>query len=109
MPTASTVRASLLPLFILAATSNYECQVNTLTGTGEFRIFGTIRFVSSEGGCWVLDGNDGRRYELRTDQLPEQLRRDGTRVTVLGVQRDDWHSVCQVGSMLDVVQVVRAE
>jgi hypothetical protein len=109
MPTASTVRASLLPLLILAATSNYECHVNTLTGTGEFRIFGTIRFVSSEGGCWVLDGNDGRRYELRTDQVPAELRRDGTRVTVLGVRRDDWRSVCRVGSMLDLMQVSEAE
>jgi hypothetical protein len=102
------VRVSLLPLLILAATSNYECQVNTLTGTGEFRIFGTIRFVSIEGGCWALDGDNGRRYELRTDQVPEQLRRDGTRVTILGVQRDDWTGVCRVGRMLDLMQVTEA-
>jgi hypothetical protein len=105
----STVRASFIPLLLLAATSNYQCQVNTAPGTGELRIFGTIRFVEVEGGCWALDASQGRRYELRSDQVPERLRRDGTRVSLLGVERDDWASVCQVGTLLDVRQVSPAE
>jgi hypothetical protein len=105
MATASTVRASLVPLLLLAATSNYQCQVNTAPGTGELRIFGTIHFVAVEDGCWTLDTSDGRRYELRSDQVPERLLRDGARVSVLGVERDDLASVCQVGTLLDVRQV----
>jgi hypothetical protein len=109
MVTASSLRTSLVPLLLLAATSNYECQVNTAPGTGELHIFGTIRFISIEGGCWALDTSDGRRFELRSDQVPENLRRDGNRVAVIGLERDDWVSVCQVGNMLDVRQVTEAE
>ncbi len=109
MSAASTVRASLFPLLLLAATSNYECSVNTAPGTGELRIFGTINFVAEEGGCWTVRGSDGRRYELRSEQVPEQLRRDGTRVTLIGIQRDDWASVCRVGTMLDLKQMSAAD
>jgi hypothetical protein len=109
MVTASSLRTSLVPLLLLAATSNYECQVNTAQGTGELHIFGTIRFISIEGGCWALDASNGRRFELRSDQVPDRLRQDGTRVAVIAVERDDWTGVCQVGSMLDVRQVAEAQ
>jgi hypothetical protein len=109
MNAATSARTSFLPLLLLAATSNYECSVNTATGTGELRIFGTINFVSVEGGCWTLDASDGRRYELRSEQVPESLRRAGTRVALIGIQRDDWANVCRVGTMLDVKQVSIAE
>ena len=106
MANAFRLRTSFVPLLLLAATSNYECQVNTAPGTGELRIFGTIRFISVEGGCWALDASDGRRFELRSDQVPDRFRHDGTRVSIIGMERDDWAGVCQVGRMLDLKQMV---
>jgi len=103
------LRLSLLPLLLLASTGVDRCEFSTAPGTGALRIRGTIHFVEAEGGCWQLEATDGRRFDLRPSELPEAARRDGARVTLLGTPRKDIASVCRVGTVFEIEQVVQVE
>src|SRR5918995_6722767 len=81
--TATTLRASLLPLLLLASGSASRCELSTDAGTGELRIVGTVRFLESESGCWQVESADGRRYELLPSQAPPSILRDGARVLLM--------------------------
>jgi hypothetical protein len=104
-----TLRLSLLPLVLLASSGVDRCEFSTAPGTFALRISGTIHFLEAEGGCWQLETADGRRFELRPAELPEAARRDGARVTLLGIPRKDIASVCQGGTVFEVDQVLRVE
>lgn len=99
------LRASLLPLLLLAAGTANRCEISTASGTGELRIVGTVRFVERESGCWRLDGDDGRSYELDAEQAPDTVLRDGARVRLIVSEREDAAVRCGVGTPVDVRRV----
>jgi hypothetical protein len=101
-------RAPFLPLFLLASPSVSRCDISTAPGSGELRVSGTLHFLEAEGGCWQLVGLNGSRYELRTSELPDAVRREGARVTLLGTALDA-AAECDGGTVFQVDRVVRVE
>jgi hypothetical protein len=87
-PARHTLRLSLLPVLLAVSPSVSRCDLATAPGTGELRVSGTLHFLSIGGGCWQLVAVDGSRYELRTAELPDEVRRDGARVTLMGTALD---------------------
>ena len=70
MPSAR-LRVSLLPLLLVLSSGTVSrCDLSTEGGTGELHLSGTVGFSKSERGCWRLETDEGRRYELRPDQAP---------------------------------------
>ena len=103
-----SLRLLLLPL-LLGVSNTSRCELSTESATFELRISGTIHFLQIEGGCWQLEGDNGRRYELQPGQAPSSVFRDGARVSLVGQPDAKWTSVCQVGMPLDVRRVVSVE
>ncbi|HXE56711.1 MAG TPA: hypothetical protein VNK43_01810 [Gemmatimonadales bacterium] len=75
------------------------------TPGGELRLRGTVRHVGVEGGCWRLETDDGRGFELHRGQAPPEVLVDGAVVRLVARRRDDLMSLCQVGPILEVVRV----
>lgn len=72
------------------------------------RVSGTMKFIDIEGGCWQFKGDNGTNYELT--KLAEKLSaplKDGLKLTV-DVKEKEGASVCQVGKLAEVVNVVAA-
>jgi hypothetical protein len=59
--------------------------------------------VNVEGGCWVLETIRGRRYEAAG--LPAGFREDGLEVTVEMRRRSDLASVCQLGTIVEILSI----
>jgi len=64
-------------------------------------VTGVIRLVKVEGGCYSLETQDGRSYEL-LGQFPRQ---DGLQVQVRGKLLQDTATICQIGQPLQVESV----
>ena len=99
----------LIPLVLLAAGPANRCELSTASGTGELRLVGTVHFLETEGGCWQLEAENGRRYELQPEQAPASLLRDGARVSVVGQPAEGSETGCRVGMPIDVRRVVSVE
>ena len=109
MPAPRTARASLLPLLLLASGGVSRCELSTDAGTGELRVVGTVRFLESEAGCWQVESDDGRRYELTPGQAPASVLHDGARV-LLKVQPSGRPArACPSALPVDVQQVLSVE
>lgn len=109
MATALRLRASLLPLLLLASGSATRCELATDSGTGELHIIGTVRFLEVEGGCWQVVATDGGRYELRPDQAPASVLRDGARVELEVRLSESRVSACRVGTPVEVRRVMAVD
>lgn len=105
----SAPHATLLPLVLLVSGTDSRCRFSTDSGTGELHISGTVHFLRVEGGCWQLEGVDGRRYELQPGRVPSSLLRDRARVRVVGHPVEQSTTGCQVGTPLEVLRVVSME
>lgn len=70
---------------------------------GLIRGTGTIHFIHLEGGHFVLDGDDGTRYEPMG--LDESYRQDGLRVRYTVEPLKDVVSICQCGRIVEVVRI----
>jgi hypothetical protein len=103
------LHATVLPLLLLATGTTTRCQLSTESGTGELRIMGTVHFLEVDGGCWQLQAEGGRRYELQPDQAPKSVLRDGARVSLVGQPAEGSDTGCQVGMPIDVRRVMRVE
>lgn len=103
------LRASLIPLLMLASGTTNRCQLSTESGTGELHISGTVHFLQVENGCWQLEAENGGRYELQPEQAPASLLRDGARVSVVGQPAGRSETGCRVGMPIDVRRVVLVE
>jgi hypothetical protein len=101
----ATARATLLPFLLFATGSVSRCELSTESGTSELHISGTVRFLEAEGGCWRLEGDDGRRYELHPNQAPPAVLRDGVRVRVIAYPSEDAVGVCRSALPVDVRRV----
>jgi hypothetical protein len=75
------------------------------TASPTVRVQGTVRSVNVEGGCWRFDAADGKRYELNKSSAPAALFQDGRQATLTLRLRPDLMSTCQVGPIVEVVQV----
>jgi hypothetical protein len=102
---SARIRVSLLPLLVVATGSMSRCELSTESGTGELHLRGTVRFIESEGGCWRLDGDDGRRYELHPGQAPAAVLRNGIRVRLVAQPSEEPVGVCQAAMPVDVRRV----
>jgi hypothetical protein len=111
-PSEKSVRSvlqTLLPFLLLATGTTNRCQLSTDSGTGELHISGTVHFLEIENGCWQLEAETGRRYELQPGQAPASLLRDGAKVTVVGQPAEGAETGCRVGMPIDVRRVVSVE
>ena len=83
------------------------CMVGTILDVQEFEIaedeitvFGIMKFIPLEGGCWQLVTLGGEYYEPVFGS--EDLYKDGKKVVVRGIPRPGLISICMVGTMLVV-------
>ncbi len=70
---------------------------------GVFVVDGTVRFLPVEGGCWSIEGTNGRRYE--PINLPAEFRHDGLPVRAMLKARPDLASVCMVGESVEILEI----
>ncbi len=70
-----------------------------------FEITGMVRFTSVEDGCWMIEGDDGHTYE--PVNLPTEYLVDSLRVRATVEYRSDLTSTCQLGSIVEVLEVDR--
>lgn len=67
-------------------------------------ILGTVRFVNVEGGCWKIQGDDGKSYEPLN--LPKEYRSDGLRVMFTASPPEEpLGSLCMVGILVHLDQI----
>ena len=85
-------------------------------------ITGTLSVEGVEGGCVVLEADDGERYEVIwpdgwqvSSQLEivnadgEVVADAGDPITVAGEVADDMASICQIGQIFEATEVSLAE
>jgi heat shock protein HslJ len=73
-------------------------------GTGpELTITGTVRHLRIEGGLFVLDAEDGTRYNPLN--LPDAFRADGKQIEAVGRRRDDAVSIGMVGPIVELSRI----
>ncbi len=71
----------------------------------ELTISGTIHHTTLEGGCWYLEGDGGKRYELTGDTgIVQPLRMDGQHVVVRAMPAKGMASICMMGEIVRVLQ-----
>lgn len=86
---------------LLLATSTLACD--DATGPDPIEIVATVEFQAVEGGCWSLLASDGARYEPL--ELSEPFQVHGLEVEATVRRRPDVGTVCQVGQVVEVVQI----
>jgi hypothetical protein len=102
------LQQSVFSLVLATSPSVSFCAISTDSSTGELRVVGVIHYSSVEGvGCWQVQTADGDVYELRTAELPDALRREGTRVTLLGTTSDQ-PGPCRSGNVFVINRVVNS-
>jgi hypothetical protein len=71
----------------------------------ELTISGTIHHSLIEGGCWYLQGDGGKRYELTGDaEIVQPLCVDGQHVVVRAMPMQGAASICMMGEIVRVLQ-----
>lgn len=71
-------------------------------GTGEITVTGQVELLEIEGGCLVLRVGE-QAYQLMG--VDRQTAQPGARLTVRGRVRTDIATICQVGPVLEAVEV----
>jgi len=71
-----------------------------------FVLKGAMHFADIEGGCWVFKSDDGQAYELIGKDM-KRLQKDGLRAEILVAPRNDLASVCMVGKIVEVVEILK--
>lgn len=64
------------------------------------KLTGTVAFRDIEMGVWVLEGDDGRTYQLAGGD--RKIKREGQRIEVEGAVNADLHTIGMVGPVLEV-------
>ena len=68
-----------------------------------FEIVGTVTYKNIEGGFYVIDGDNGSKYDPIT--LPEAFRKDGLRVKVIARRQVDAISIHMYGAIIEVLNI----
>ncbi len=69
-------------------------------------VVGTMQFLAIEGGCWQFRSEAGKSYEL-IGRLSNKLRVEGQRARIKIRLRPDLASICMVGSIAEVVEILQ--
>jgi cob(I)alamin adenosyltransferase len=64
------------------------------------KLTGRVVFRDIEMGVWVLEGDDGRTYQLAGGD--RSIKKDGQRIEAEGRVDDKVHTIGMVGLVLDV-------
>lgn len=64
------------------------------------KLTGKVAFRDVETGVWVLEGDDGRTYQLAGGD--RHLKKDGRRIEVEGVVEEEAVTHAMVGPVLNV-------
>ena len=99
------LQQSVFSLMLATSPSVSFCAISTDSSTGELRVVGVIHYDTAEGGCWQLQTLDGDVYEL--PELPDALRHEGTRATLLGTASDQ-PGTCSTGNVFIINRVVNS-
>ena len=66
---------------------------------------GVMERSNIEGGCWIFKAKDGKPYELVGGEV-QRLRREGQRAEIVVKPRDDLASICMVGKIVEVIEIL---
>jgi hypothetical protein len=64
------------------------------------KLTGRVVYRDLEGGVWVLEGDDGRTYQLAGGD--RKIKKDGQRVEIEGEVARDLMTIAMVGPVLNV-------
>ncbi|MFI5202782.1 MAG: hypothetical protein ACHQNE_10375 [Candidatus Kapaibacterium sp.] len=71
----------------------------------EITISGTMHHSTLEGGCWYLQGDGGKRFELIGDTgIVYPLRIEGQHIVINAMPVKNGASVCMIGEIVRVLQ-----
>jgi hypothetical protein len=70
------------------------------------RVNGTVRYMSFEGGFWVVRGDDGVSYDP-IGGLPAAFQVEGLRVRLEARRRDDMASFHMAGPIVEIIRIAR--
>ena len=96
--------AALVIVSCAKATGQWvEAEPVSTKGGPELSITGTVRHLDLEGGLFVIDADDGTRYNPMN--LPDAFRVDGKAVEAVAHRRDDAVSIGMVGPMVELIRI----
>lgn len=75
------------------------------TQEGTQVVEGMVRFIGVEGGCWQLQADNGKTYEL-VGELAGTLRTDGVHVRLEVRKKKALASFCMVGELIEVLKIL---
>lgn len=114
------MRNLAIPALLVAVVALAGCGSSSSDGSGAppvtppsdqqpaeagMKLTGTVRQVGVEGGCWVFEATDGRRFELSRTGAPAEVFQDGRKLTLSLNPRPDLMSACQVGPIVEITRV----
>ncbi|MDN4593076.1 hypothetical protein [Polycladomyces subterraneus] len=68
---------------------------------------GTLRYLDLEGGCWVLEDDTGKRFQLVG--LPPSLLQNGVRLRLEVKKAERMMGKCQTGEFVRVLRVLQVQ
>lgn len=68
---------------------------------------GTVKYITSEGGAYVIQGDHAKTYE--PINLPAECQRDGLRVFFRAKIRHDRSSFIMVGPIIEILSITKLE
>ncbi|SDW29906.1 hypothetical protein SAMN05444487_102188 [Marininema mesophilum] len=70
-------------------------------------LFGTMRYLNLEGGCWIVEGDNGERFQLIGDPaILKGLQIEGLRVTLLVESASNRYGKCMVGRYVRLIRLI---
>ena len=90
-------------VFALAGACASEAPTDPLKSNTHAVVNASIEFLNLEGGCWTIAPSEHVHYLPLN--LPDQFRRDGLKVQVELLRRDDYGSVCMVGPVVQILSI----
>lgn len=70
------------------------------------KISGTIRFVDINFGAWIIESDEGKKYEFDPESINEDLLEDGTRINLEAKIRDDIVSNNMLGPIIEIIEIL---
>jgi len=99
----SMAHRSVVLAFALVGACTSEIPTDPLKSETHATVNATVEFLNLEGGCWTIAPSE-HVYYLPLN-LPDQFRQDGLKVRVELLRRDDYGSVCMVGSVVQILSI----
>jgi hypothetical protein len=84
--------------------SSLPADADRSTVAEDFLLEGTMHYLDVQGGCWVLQDDQGTRYQLIGNT--QSLEKEGLRLVVKVRPGTGLVSKCMVGKLVRLVKVV---